>query len=287
MSAVHSPEFMRNVVVQGDALRVMAHAPDESVHLTFTSPPYYNARDYSRYQSYGEYLDFLESAFREVHRITKEGRFFILNTSPVIMPRAARKYASKRYPIPFDIHPRLDKMGWEFIDDVVWAKPPETAKNRVAGFEKHRQPLAYKTNPRTEYLMVYRKATDKLIDWNLRQYPPETLADSAVDDDFERSNIWDMPTAADKVHPAVFPLRLCQQVVKLYSFAGDLVFDPFAGSGNLGKAAVLADRYCFLTELKDEYVGRIQQNIGNFGLGFDKPIRFMRAAEFASAAIGF
>src|SRR5215470_5819056 len=79
-------EFLKNVVVCGDVLNVLKHVPEESVHLTFTSPPYYNARDYSIYPSYQAYLDFLEKVFAETHRITKEDRFLIVNTSPIILP---------------------------------------------------------------------------------------------------------------------------------------------------------------------------------------------------------
>ena len=278
-----SPDFMKNVVVQGDVLQTLKHVDDASVHLTFTSPPYYNARDYSIYSSYEKYLDFLEDVFSEVHRITKEGRFFVLNTSPVIIPRAGRKYASRRYPVPFDIHARLAKMGWEFIDDIIWAKPEKSAKNRVAGFEVNRKPLTYKANPRTEYVMVYRKKSYKLIDWNLRQYSLADVKESLVDDDFERSNVWDIAPVTDRVHSAVFPLRLCDQVVKLYSFTGDLVFDPFAGSGTLGKAAIQAGRYCFLTEIQDDYVKRIEQNIDKLGLESGKAVRFMQVGEFIAS----
>ncbi|MYB47881.1 MAG: restriction endonuclease subunit M [Dehalococcoidia bacterium] len=256
-----SPNFMKNVVVQGDVLDILKNVPDRAIHLTFTSPPYYNARDYSIYKNYSEYLDFLESVFSEVHRITKEGRFFVLNTSPVIVPRAGRKYSSRRYPVPFDIHARLVKMGWEFIDDIIWAKPEKSAKNRVAGFEMHRKPLTYKANARTEYVMVYRKKSFKLIDWNLRQYSMDVVNQSRVNDDFERSNVWNIAPVTDRVHSAVFPLRLCDHVVRLYSFVGDLVFDPFAGSGTLGKAALRLGRHFFMTEIREDYVGRIQENI--------------------------
>ena len=276
-----SPDFMKNVVVQGDVLDAMRQVPDRSVHLTFTSPPYYNARDYSIYRSYDEYLDFLERVFREVHRVTKEGRFFILNTSPVIVPRAGRKYASRRYAVPFDAHARLAKMGWEFIDDIVWAKPEKSVKNRVAGFETNRKPLTYKANARTEYVMVYRKKSTKLIDWNLRQYSKEAMEQSRVSDGFERSNVWNIAPVSDRVHSAVFPLKLCDQVVRLYSFVGDLVFDPFAGSGTLGKAAVQTDRYFFMTEIREDYVARIQENVG-FGNG--RPTRIMRVPEFEKEA---
>ena len=278
-----SPDFMKNVVVHGDVMKTLEHVPDGSVHLTFTSPPYYNARDYSIYENYDEYLDFLEGVFAEVYRVTKEGRFFVLNTSPIIIPRAGRKYASRRYAVPFDIHGRLAKMGWEFIDDIIWAKPEKSAKNRVAGFEVNRKPLTYKANARTEYVMVYRKKSLKLIDWNLRQYSQDTVEESKVDNDFERSNVWNIAPVTDRVHSAVFPARLCEQVVRLYSFTGDLVFDPFAGSGTLGKTAVLCDRYCFMTEIQENYVARIRQNaIGTLGTG--RALRFLNIDQFKKEA---
>ncbi|MCY3867417.1 MAG: HEAT repeat domain-containing protein, partial [Chloroflexi bacterium] len=151
-----SPDYMKNVVVEGDTREIMQLLPDGCVHLTFTSPPYYNARDYSIYKSYQQYLDFLGEVFEAVHRITKEGRFLLINTSPVIVPRFSRQHASRRYPIPFDLHNIVCELGWEFIDDIVWAKPEASAKNRVGGFQQHRKPLGYKPNMITEYVMVYR-----------------------------------------------------------------------------------------------------------------------------------
>jgi hypothetical protein len=94
---VQSPDFLKNLIVHGDVRDVLAAVPDESIHLTFTSPPYYNARDYTIYDSYEAYLQFLAGIFREVHRVTKEGRFFVLNTSPVLIPRMSRSHSSTRY----------------------------------------------------------------------------------------------------------------------------------------------------------------------------------------------
>ncbi|MBS3093973.1 HEAT repeat domain-containing protein [Candidatus Pacearchaeota archaeon] len=255
-----SPNFMKNAVVHGDVRDILKFVPDESIHLTFTSPPYYNARDYSIYSSYKEYLEFLEEVFKEVYRVTKEGRFFILNTSPIIIPRAGRQYSSKRYPIPYDIHPLLVKMRWEFIDDIIWLKPEASVKNRNAGFLQHRKPLAYKPNPCTEIVMVYRKKTDKLIDWNIKQYDFGIVEESKINGDFESSNVWKIDPVFDKTHSAVFPLELCNKVIKFYSFKGDLVFDPFAGSGTLGKAALNLDRHFFLTEKEKKYIERIKEN---------------------------
>lgn len=250
---VKTPEYIHNVAVLGDNIETMKCLPDDLVHLTFTSPPYYNARDYSIYSSYETYLNFLEDVFREVMRLTKEGRFLIVNTSPIIVPRISRAHSSKRYPIPFDLHNRLTKLGWEFIDDIVWMKPEYSVKNRVGGFQQHRKPLGYKPNSVTEYLMVYRKPTTKLLDWNIHQYENNIVEQSKVNGVFETTNVWQICPKSDKIHSAVFPVELCKRVIEYYSYKGDLVFDPFAGSGTFGRTAINMDRYFFLIEKEPTY----------------------------------
>lgn len=274
-----SHDYLKNVVVNADTIEVMKNLPDESIHLTFTSPPYYNARDYSIYPSYDHYLNFLSEVFKQVYRITKEGRFLILNTSPIIIQRVSRQHSSKRYPIPFDIHPYLVKMGWEFIDDIIWMKPEASVKNRIGGFQQHRKPLAYKPNNITEYLMVYRKSTEKLLDWNIRQYGQGIVQESKVEDGFETTNVWKIDPCFDKVHSAVFPVELCKRVIKYYSFKGDLVFDPFGGSGTVGKTAKLLERYFFLTE-KDELYFQYMKSMKSNGVFDEYPTKFMLFSQF-------
>ena len=252
---------LKNKVINGDALSILKKVPENSFHLTFTSPPYYNARDYSIYKSYDEYLTFLESIFKEVHRTTKEGRFFILNTSPIIIPRFSRSYSSKRYAIPYDLHPILQNMGWEFIDDIVWAKPEASAKNRIGGFLQHKKPLAYKPNSTTEMVMVYRKKTTKLIDWNINQYSEQITKASKVKDEIHKSNLWEIGPSHDKIHSAVFPQELCDRIIKYYSFKDDLVLDPFAGSGTFGKAALKRERNFFLIEIYKKYFEDMRKKI--------------------------
>lgn len=253
---------LKNVVVNGDVLSILKEIKDDSFHLTFTSPPYYNARDYSFYQSYDQYLDFLRIVFKETHRLTKNGRFLIVNTSPIIIPRVSRKHSSRRYPIPFDIHNFLVKDGWDFIDDIIWQKPEYSVKNRVGGFMQHRKPLGYKPNCTTEYLMVYRKKSKDLIDWNIKQYDPEIIEESKVQGDFDTTNVWLIDPSGDKTHSAVFPEKLCEKVVKYYSFKNDLVFDPFGGSGTLGKVSQSLNRNFFLAELDKKYFNRIKEKLG-------------------------
>ena len=255
------PDYMKNCIVNGDTREIMQLLPDGCIHLTFTSPPYYNARDYSTYQSYKQYLMFLAEVFKEVHRITKEGRFLIVNTSPVIVPRFSRKYSSTRYPIPFDLHTIISEIGWEFVDDIIWAKPEVTVKNRNGGFQQHRKPLGYKPNTTTEYVMVYRKQSAKLIDWNMKQYSKTIIEESKVEGDFETTNLWHIEPTSDKVHSAVFPQELCDRIIRFYSYVGDLVFDPFAGSGTFGQSAKKLKRNFFLTEQEITYVQRMKETI--------------------------
>lgn len=275
-----SPDFMKNVVVHADVLKILKYVPDESIHLTFTSPPYYNARDYSIYKSYSAYLNFLSEVFNQIHRITKEGRFLVVNTSPIIIPRVSRSHASQRYPIPFDLHSRLVQNGWEFIDDIIWLKPESSAKNRNASFLQHRKPLGYKPNAITEYLMVYRKETDKLLDWNMNQYQQNIIEDSRIQGDYETSNVWKIDPTFDKIHTAVFPLELCHRVIQFYSYKGDLIFDPFAGSGTLGKAAKNLDRYFFLTEQEETYVHSMKLRLSSQTFFGGLETRFLSLNEF-------
>jgi len=277
-----SPEWMHNVFVNADVLEVLRHVPDESVHLTFTSPPYYNARDYTIYRSYEEYLQFLVRVFTEVHRITKEGRFFVLNTSPVLVPRMSRQHSSTRYLIPFDIHPRIMQIGFDFIDDIIWVKPEPSAKNRNGGFYQHRKPLGYKANSIVEYVIVYRKHTSKLIDWNIHQYDEETVAASKIREDYEKTNLWRIAPTADPIHPAVFPLELATRIIELYSYRGDLVFDPFAGRGTVGMAALQLQRTYFLTEKDPQYAAYAKELLSTGNLFGGNAVRMMTLEEFVN-----
>lgn len=276
--------FLKNVVVNADVREVLKNVPDDSVHLTFTSPPYYNARDYSIYPSYNAYLHFLEEVFQETYRITKEGRFLIVNTSPVIVPRVSRAHSSKRYPIPFDIHHFLVQMGWEFIDDIIWQKPEYSVKNRIGGFQQHRKPLAYKPNTTTEYLMVYRKQTEKLIDWNIKQYSKEVVEESKVADGFETTNVWQIHPKSDKIHSAIFPVDLCKRVIEYYSFKGDLVFDPFGGSGTLGRTAKSLERNFFLTEKEPKYF-EYMKSFQKESIFQEQATKFLDLEEFKKSII--
>ena len=101
--------------------------------------------------------------------------------------------------------------------------------------------------------MVYRKQTEKLLDWNMRSYDYETVEKSKVADGYETTNVWKIDPCFDKIHSAVFPIELCKRVIQYYSYKGDLIFDPFAGSGTVGRTAKALERLFFLTEQEPKY----------------------------------
>jgi DNA modification methylase len=250
-----------NTIYAENCLETMSRMPEAFVDLVFTSPPYYNARDYSHYASYAEYLETMQLVFAAAHRITKEGRFLVVNSSPVIEPRLSRQHSSKRYPIPYDLHSLMDSLGWEFIDDIVWVKPEPSVKNRIGGFLQHRKPLGYKPNIVTEMVMVYRKKTSHLIDWNMRQYSEETIEASKILDGYESSNVWKIAPQHSKKHSAVFPIGLANRVIAYYSYVGDLIYDPFMGSGTTALAASQMNRNFIGSEISQEYVSIANKRI--------------------------
>jgi len=108
-----------NMIIKGDSIQELDKLPEESVNLVFTSPPYYNAKpEYSEYTTYEEYLDLMRNVIRASARVLSEGRFFVLNVSPVLLRRASRSEASKRIAVPFDFHQIFMDEGFDFIDDI-------------------------------------------------------------------------------------------------------------------------------------------------------------------------
>jgi DNA modification methylase len=256
---------LRNTIGFGDCGELLEEMPAESVDLIFTSPPYFNARpEYSEFEEYETYLLKLRQVIRKCHRVLSEGRFFVINISPVLLRRASRNQASKRIAVPFDLHRIFIEEGYDFIDDIIWLKPEGAgwATGRGRRFAADRNPLQYKTVPVTEYVLVYRKHTDLLIDWHIRNHPDqEVVKASKIADGYERTNVWKINPVTNSKHPAAFPVELAEKVITYYSFKGDVVLDPFAGSGTVGLAAASSDRRFVLFESNFNYIELIRKLI--------------------------
>jgi len=255
---------VRNTIAMGDCEEILQQLPANSIDLIFTSPPYYNARpEYTDYITYEEYLLKLRKVIQNAHHVLAEGRFFVMNIAPVLVRRTNRNEASRRIAVPFDVHRLFIEEGFDFIDDIIWEKPEGAgwATGRGRRFAADRNPLQYKPVPVSEYILVYRKHTDKLIDWNIRAHPDQQLVkDSRVQDDYERTNIWRIKPAYDKRHPAIFPVELAEKVITYYSFKGDVVLDPFAGIGTVGRAAAKLGRRFVLIEQEPGYIACIRDD---------------------------
>ena len=250
--------IVKPTLLYGDNCETLKKIQNEEVNLIFTSPPYYNAREYSIYKSYQDYLDKMFLTLKECNRVLENGRFIIINVSPVITKRPGRKFESIRYPIHYDFHNILTKAGFYFIDEIYWIKPETSVKNRNGGYQQTQMPLSYKPNCITESLMVYRKNAPFLLDDNIKRYNKNL---SNKDDSFDTSNCWYITPKYSKTHPAVFPEELCEKVLKYYSFIGDIVLDPFAGSGTFGNVAIKMNRIPILCEQNRKYCDFIKNNL--------------------------
>ncbi len=261
-SAVNStPMQLTPMLLVGDAEETLSVLPDNSVQLIFTSPPYYNAREYSDYTSYEAYLKKMKSMLLVLHRVLEDGRFIIINVSPIITKRLGREFESIRYPIHYDFHRILTATGFHFIDEIQWIKPEPSVPDRISGYRQTRKPLSYKPNCITESIMVYRKNADFLLDQNMKQNKDYERHE---DEDIDTSNCWYIAPSRDKNHPAVFPEELVRKVLKYYSFEGDTVLDPFAGSGTTGRVARSMNRVPIMCEINKDYAEAIDKASPNY-----------------------
>jgi DNA modification methylase len=232
------------------------------VHLTVTSPPYFNVKDYVNYESYEAYLDTLSRIFTLVFQKTFDGRVCCVNLSNILIPRLSRAHESKRIPLAFHFVGLMEKIGWKFLEDIVWVKPEGAAKNRNGGFFQHRQPLAYKPNTVNEYILIFQKPSGKLIDSIVRSYDAETADKSKVDGSYERSNVWHINPETRSQHPAPYPVSLTDKLIRYYSYVGDIVLDPFMGSGTTAVGAKQLHRKYLGYEIHKEYIDIAEKRLG-------------------------
>jgi DNA modification methylase len=252
---------MNQEIINEDCLTGIKKLENNTIHLTWTSPPYYNAKEYCGWATYEDYLDFLREVFTEVYRVTEQGRMCIVNLSPVIVPRKNRNSESKRLPIPYDFFPIMQDIGWKYLDDIVWVKPEGASINRNGGFYQHRKPVAYKPNLVSEVIFVFQKPADFLIDKIVRSYSGKILEDSLVKEDYERSNVWIINPETKSKHLAPYPENLSDKIIKYYSFVGDKVLDPFLGSGTTLLSCKKLNRNGIGFEIHKEYCDMSESRI--------------------------
>ncbi len=244
-----------------------------SVDLTVTSPPYWNAIDYDihaenrdqnyrtrsytgNFSDYGTYLDWLEVVFKEVQRVTKPGGFCAIVIGTILLD-------GKHFPVPFDLSARLTNSGWLFHQDIIWHKCTAGVKRAGVAIQKP-YPGYYYPNIMSEYILVFRNPGPKI--YRDRSSEEKAAAEFMIDTLFTletANNIWHIapvpPGTID--HPAPFPEEIPFRLITLYSYPGDIILDPFSGSGQTLKVAKALDRSYFGYETISKYIDLANKRI--------------------------
>ncbi len=241
-------------LLRGDAEFLLDEIDDNTIDLIVTSPPYFNAKEYSQYKNVNEYMYKMDKIFTKVLNKLKESRMCAIVISPVIFPRKSRSHQSYRIPLPAYFTVMMERIGYEFLEDIVWVKPEGSAKNRNGTFFRSRKPVSYKPNIITESILVFKKKADFLIDKVLKN-------DSLVVGDYERTNVWHITPKTKSKHPAPFPDELVAKLIKYYSYEGDMILDPFVGSGTTLKVSRELLRGCIGIEEEHLYCKMIEKEL--------------------------
>ncbi len=242
-----------NKIYNMDCMEGLKQMPNSSIHLVVTSPPYFNAKNYSFWETYESYLKWVQDIFTQCYRVLKDGRMCCVNISVIIQPRSKRSEESKRIALPFHFVNLMENIGFKFLEDIIWIKPEGSAKNRNGRFFQDRQPVQYKPNIVNEYIFVFQKPMEGLIDKIVRNYKGDIKENSLIKDEYERTNIWYINPETKSKHPAPYPQQISDNLIKYYSYVDDIVLEPFMGSGTTALSAIKNNRNYIGFELDKDY----------------------------------
>ncbi|HEY0089640.1 MAG TPA: site-specific DNA-methyltransferase [Candidatus Lokiarchaeia archaeon] len=225
----------------------MDELPDESVHLMVTSPPYGVGKDYDLNLDLKEYLTILSSVFKEVWRILVPGGRAAVNVANI---------GRKPYiPLHAYIIQLMHEIGFHMRGEIIWDKGASAGVSCAWGS------FASASNPSLrdvhEYVLVFSKLTNKL-----KKGEKEDTINKENFIEWSKS-IWSFPTASAKKigHPAPFPEELPSRLIQFYTYKGDIVLDPFMGSGTTAIAALNLKRQFIGYEISPEYIDLANKRI--------------------------
>ena len=251
----------------GDA-RDMSWIPDASVHLVVTSPPYFTLKTYARrdgqmaeIEDYEHFLEELDKVWKECQRVIVPGGRICCVVGDVCV---SRRRGGRHYVLPLhaDIQVRARKHRLDCLTPILWSKIANgvnEAEGNGAGFYgKPYQPGAVVKND-VEYILFMRKGGE------YRSPTPVQKALSMLTKDemqrWLRSPWTDVPGASTRDHPAPFPVAVPQRLIKLFSFAGDTVLDPFVGTGSTMLAAFAAGRNSIGNDIEPQYLDMAKKRL--------------------------
>jgi site-specific DNA-methyltransferase (adenine-specific) len=253
-------------VVFGDC-RTMKEIPDESIQLTVTSPPYYNAPfDYAgMFSNYDEFLGLIQDLSRDLYRVSAPGRIACFVTDDMLVK-------SEKYPVVADITRLMLQAGFRYRDRIVWVKPKGYVRiSRRSGVViQHPYPMYYYPDNIQESILIFQKGR---FDYSyVRELPSKTLEKSKIpisdyNDHEWHLTVWKITNVlplGDRLEKgiAAFPEEIPKRLIKLFSFHGETILDPFLGSGTTMKVAQELGRNSWGYEIDRGLKKIIQQKLG-------------------------
>lgn len=246
----------------GDA-RDLGWMPDASVHLVVTSPPYWTLKEYApgnpgqmgHFEDYEHFLTELDRVWAECKRVLVGGGRICCVVGDVCIPR---KRSGRHYVVPLhsDIQVHARKLGLDCLQPILWHKiangATEAEGNGAGFYGKPYQPGGIIKND-IEYILFLRKGGEYRTTPSLQKALSMLTREEMKQ--WQRSIWTDLRGASTRDgHPAPYPVELAERLIKLFSFAGDRVLDPFAGTGSTSQAAIMAGRNSIANEIEPAYV---------------------------------
>ncbi len=236
----------------------MTELPDNSVHLMVTSPPYNVGKEYDRDETLEEYLAFLNRVWREVHRVLVPGGRACINIANV---------GRKPYlPVNSFITRGLMELGFLMRGEIIWNKAASASPSTAWG--SWRSPANPTLRDVHEYILIFSKGTFT------RKRPDRRQPTISRDEFLELTkSVWNFPAVSARSvgHPAPFPVELPHRLIQLYTFGGEVVLDPFMGSGQTAIAALKADRRYLGYEIEGDYVRLAEKRVTRFVREYKSP----------------
>lgn len=227
---------------KGECLEVMRSFGDESIDLIVSSPPYFNLKEYSSWQTYEDYLVDVLSWFREMYRILKIGRHICWNIQDNIPE--PRDGGSHYYALMPDTVKIAQKVGLEWERNVIWNK--QNATQIYFGSFPFPPNIMY--SPVTESVCIFRKRGKT----DLGKKSDKSIIPTKLWNSWKNS-LWTFAPETNSEHPAPFPEELPRRCITNHSFVDDTVLDPFGGSATTGVVAKLLHRNYILIERNEQY----------------------------------
>ena len=244
-------------LINGDA-RDLSFLGDNSIHLVVTSPPYWNLKRYNEnpdqlghIQDYEAFLFELEKVWRHVYRVLVPGGRLVCVVGDVCVAR--RNFGRHLvFPLHSDISVICRRIGFDNLNPIIWHKIANASyevENGSKFLGKPYEPNAIVKND-IEFILMQRKPG------GYRKPTIKQREESRIGkEDFDRwfQQIWNITGASTKQHPAPFPMEVATRLVRMFSFTGDTVLDPFCGSGTTIIAAFRTGRNSIGVEIDPEY----------------------------------